>query len=384
MLLKLQWYDLTVKYRKGKDMSAADALSRAYVTYSQSDVVDLKVVNMADMISVSPNRYAEIKQCTKVELSTLSETILNGWPDNRQEAPMETRPYWDSRDQLSLSDCIIFKGLRIVVPPSLRSHMLLLIHESHLGMVKSKQRAREVMFWPGMNADIENIIRDCHKCAVFPNKQQSEPLMPTPPPDLPYQEVGCDLFDFQNRKYLVLVDYFSRYIDTVELNSLTTSATINAMEAILSSHGIPSKLRSDNGPQFDSREFKDFCKSYGIQHVTSSPHFQSSNGEAEGAVQTEKKLWKKSEDKHLALLDYRTTPLEGFNLSPAQLLMSRRPRNTLRAAQELLDLQSCVSPVSPVHVTRVLIAAAMTNRTIVLLNICSRLHMQWFAYRFSS
>ncbi|XP_046373936.2 uncharacterized protein K02A2.6-like [Haliotis rufescens] len=160
--------------------------------------------------------------------------------------------------------------------------------------------------------------------------------MPTPPPDLPYQEVGCNLFDFQNRKYLVLVDYFSRYIDTVELNSLTTPATITAVKAIFSSHSIPTKLRSDNGPQFDSREFKDFCKSYGIQHVTSSPHFQSSNGEAERAVQTEKKLLKKFEDKHLAPLDYRTTPFEGINLSPTQLLMSRRPRNTLPAAQELL------------------------------------------------
>ena len=83
-------------------------------------------------------------------------------------------------------------------------------------------------------------------------------------------------------------------------------------------------------------EFKKFCQDAGIQHETSSPHFQSANGGAERAIQTVKRLWRKSEDRQLALLDYRTTPLEGLNLSPAQLLMGRRLRNTLPASKELL------------------------------------------------
>ena len=75
---------------------------------------------------------------------------------------------------------------------------------------------------------------------------------------------------------------------------------------------------------------------YGVNHQTSSPHFQSSNGEAERAVQTVKRLWSKSQNKELALLDYRTTPLDGISLSPAQLLMGRRPRNLLPASKEVL------------------------------------------------
>ena len=104
----------------------------------------------------------------------------------------------------------------------------------------------------------------------------------------------------------------------------------------MATHGIVKTLRSDNGPCFSSSEFKQFCKSYVIEHNTSSSHFQSSNGEAERAIQTVKRMWNKSSDKQLALLDYRTTPLEGINLSPSQLLMGRRLRNTLPMSKELL------------------------------------------------
>ena len=108
------------------------------------------------------------------------------------------------------------------------------------------------------------------------------------------------------------------------------------MKSVFACHGIPQTLRTDNGPQYSSYEFKTFCKQYGIEHETSSPHFQSSNGEAECAIQTVKRLWKKTSDKHLALLDYRTTPLQCVNLSPSQLLMGRRPRNILPSCDSVL------------------------------------------------
>lgn len=246
------------------------------------------------MISVSSSRYAEIQSHTNAELSTLNEVIMSGWPDTRNETPVEIRPYWDSRDQLSASDGIIYKGLRIVIPPTLRKDMLKLIHTSHLGIVKCKQRAREAMFWPGMNTDIEMTVRDCSKCEEHQNQQRAEPLKPTKTPDLPYNMVGCDLFYFESKKYVLVVDYYSKYIDVVELSQETTTVVVVALKGVFSCHGIPRTLRSDNGPQFSSQEFKDFCKSYEIQHDTSSPHFQSSNGEAERATQTMKKNVEKS------------------------------------------------------------------------------------------
>ena len=139
--------------------------------------------------------------------------------------------------------------------------------------------------------------------------------------------VGTDLCDFESNTYLLTVDYYSKFIEVDRLQDLGSKATIEVLNAQFCRHGIPEVIRSYRGPQFASKDFARFCKEYGIAHKTSSPHFPSANGEVERAVQTVKQL---------ALLDYRTTLLEGVNLSPAQLLMGRRPRNKLPSLRELL------------------------------------------------
>ena len=111
------------------------------------------------------------------------------------------------------------------------------------------------------------------------------------------------------------------------------------MRQVFCRHGIPETLTSDCGSQFTSQEFQDFCSNWGIKHVSSSPYYQKANGLAERGVQTVKKLWKKGADHHLSLLDYNSTPLEGYNASPAQLLMGRRLRNNLPSLQEQLKAQ---------------------------------------------
>uniref|UniRef100_A0A8C5MJR4 Gypsy retrotransposon integrase-like protein 1 n=1 Tax=Leptobrachium leishanense TaxID=445787 RepID=A0A8C5MJR4_9ANUR len=218
----------------------------------------------------------------------------------------------------------------------MQAHMLKLIHQSHLGIVKSKQRAREVLYWPGMSSVIEQMVKNCGKCADFQNKLPRQPLRPTETPSFPFEEVASDLFEFEGTHYILLVDYYSKFIEVDTLKNLHCRSIIEKLKAQFSRHGIPVILRTDNGPQYAAEEFKVFCQSYGITHRTSSPHTPHSNGEAERAVQTVKKLWAKASDKHLALLDYRTTPLDSVGFSPAQLLMGRRPRNSLPTARLLL------------------------------------------------
>ena len=91
---------------------------------------------------------------------------------------------------------------------------------------------------------------------------------------------------------------------------------------------------SDNGPQYTSEAFTQFARSYGFEHLTSSPYFPQSNCEAERAVQTIKNLMKKKDDMYLAMLSYRTTPTE-IGYSPAELLMSRKLRTTVPLLPEL-------------------------------------------------
>ena len=121
-----------------------------------------------------------------------------------------------------------------------------------------------------------------------------------------------------------MVDYFSRYPEMVKLSSTTSQAIINALKTIFSRHGIPEIIRTDNGPQYSSQEFAAFARQYDFTHITSSPHFPQSNGQAERTVKTVKQLLKESEDPHIALLTYRSTPFHWCGLSPAELLMGRR------------------------------------------------------------
>ena len=111
---------------------------------------------------------------------------------------------------------------------------------------------------------------------------------------------------------------------------------INQVKSLISRYGIPDIFFSDNGPQFDSEEFKAFSKEYGFVHTTSSPHYPQSNGEVERCVETVKQILRKAKYPYLAILEYRNTPLEGIGKSPAQLLMGRRLKTTLPTAAPLL------------------------------------------------
>ena len=107
-------------------------------------------------------------------------------------------------------------------------------------------------------------------------------------------------------------------------------------KSIFARHGVPEKVISDNGPQFSSHEFSQFANKYCFDHVTSSPYFPQSNGEAERAVQTIKRLFKNAKDPYVALLAYRNTPLH-LGYSPAQLLMSRRLRTSVPTIHSLRE-----------------------------------------------
>lgn len=132
------------------------------------------------------------------------------------------------------------------------------------------------------------------------------------------------------------MDYYSRYIEVAKLTSTSKSSDIIMhLQSMFSRHGIPDVFRSDNGPQFISSEFKAFSKKYGFTHITSSPLYSQSNGEAERAVQTVKGLIKKSKDPYLALMAYRATPLAN-GYSPSELLFGRRIKTTLPVAPSQL------------------------------------------------
>jgi len=137
--------------------------------------------------------------------------------------------------------------------------------------------------------------------------------------------VGTDLFYHKGKPYLLVTDYYSRYPEIALLTNEQSKSTITHLKSIFARHGIPEMVFSDNGPQYSSKEFKQFAQNYGFQSVTSSPTYPRANGAAERMVKTIKAILEKSEDPYLGLLAYRTSPING-GFSPSQLLMNRKLR----------------------------------------------------------
>lgn len=116
----------------------------------------------------------------------------------------------------------------------------------------------------------------------------TEPLITTGFPERPWQRLGADLFALKDKTYLLVVDYYSRYVEIANL-SLTKSADITThLKFMFARHGAPESLITDNGPQFSGSALSALAATYRFSHVTSSPRFPQSNGEAERAVQTVK------------------------------------------------------------------------------------------------
>ena len=113
-----------------------------------------------------------------------------------------------------------------------------------------------------------------------------------------------DIYECKKCCYLLMVDYYSKFIEVTRLGALSTEAVIGAVNDFFARHGMPEEVVSDNGPQFSSRTFQSFSREYGFEHITSSPLYPQSNGEAERAVTTVKSLWKLEKDPFLALLIY--------------------------------------------------------------------------------
>ena len=170
-------------------------------------------------------------------------------------------------------------GTRIVVPSSLKAQMLEKVLWGHLGIVRCRLRVSDSIWWPGVSKDVEKYIQSCPACmkTTPPAKQ---PLLPTDLPDYPWERVASDLFEFKDSTYILVVDYFSRFIEIKKLSGTMAHMVIQSLKDMFSRFGIPSVLVSDNGPQYDCAEMKEFAH-YGFHHITTSPYYPQANGLAE-------------------------------------------------------------------------------------------------------
>ena len=351
---RLMAYNFNAVWCKGTNNKAPDALSRSPVRepqpkellaeYDEDSVPELSISEIRAVSSegIESIRLQELRQqaLQDNEYQCLRQVIMKGFPDHRSQMPELCRRYWQIRHHLTIDDELIVYGCCLVIPSPIRRTILTELHRGHQGIVQTKQRASLTLYWPGINNDIENMITACKQCQDHIPSNPKEPLQPKPRPSYPFQEVAADFCQHAGRYYLIIVDCYSDWPTIVPMGrDITTSHLVAAVRELISHTAVPDVFWSDGGPQFRSKQFQEFTKQWGFTSSISSPYYPQSNGKAEAAVKSMKKLIRAAwNGRHLdeealcqALLQYRNTPSRRDGLSSAQKLYGHPVQDTLPA-----------------------------------------------------
>ena len=155
------------------------------------------------------------------------------------------------RTDLSVCEGLLLYGTCIVVPKELQHQILCKIHHGHQRIERCRLRVTTSVWWPEVSSQMETFVRQCSTCAQL-HPPTKELMLPSALPKHPWEKVASDLFEFKGKQYLLVVDYYSRYLEVIQLTATTSSSVISPMKSIFSRYGIPCTVMSDNGPQYNS------------------------------------------------------------------------------------------------------------------------------------
>ena len=327
LMLRLLRYDVEYQYKPGISLLIADTLSRAYLTErgQMENVMNVSCVQVPQDKAIQ-----DIHQATNndKEARELYKVIQSGWPDDACKVNKIIKLFYPCRDTLSIENGLIVKGERLFIPKPLRKNTVNKLHAAHMGLDSMLRRAKDTVYWPGMKNDLAQVVDNCYACQMHKPNQPNETLIQHELPNTPWEKIGVDLCEYDNVTYLIQVCYLSYFIEVDVLNKgAGAKQVISCIKKAAARYGKPKVINSDEGPQFISKKFDLFAKTWGIEHTTSDPGHQRANGLAESAVKNVKNILKKTspanEDQYLALLEFRNTPRQDSGLSPAQIMFGR-------------------------------------------------------------
>ena len=342
--LKLQGYNSTIRLVKGKH-NPADYLSRHPLPYKSCSKAEREdFLDIQSHIFVIAQMLPEAITVTRVREASKHDPIISKvmglvkagvakCPENdKRLTPF--KPVWS---ELSIAVDVLLRGERIVLPQRLIQEALEIAHEGHMGIEKTKRYLRSAVWFPKMDALTERLVRNCIPCQAVTPSFNREPLRMTPLPPEPWQLVAADIFGPLpgGEKVLVLKCLRSKWPEVkvfLRDQSTNSEGVIAAMERMFTVHGIPDIIRTDNGPPFNSKDFRNFARQNGFHCQKVTPLWPEANGQAEAFMKClgkiirtahiENRDWKKALDNFL--LAYRATPHPSTGVAPAHLMYPGR------------------------------------------------------------
>ena len=344
----LQW-KFNVAYLPGRTNVAADATSRhpspsstaASLSYADIEEEMMVAAICQEACSVTSIDWKTIADETERDsvLSELKKAIDDGFSGEYKLIS----DFFRYRSSLFVQDGVVLYKDRVVVPSILRSAVLDSLHSAHQGVSSMQLRAQSIIFWPGMTRDIASRRERCSECDRNAPSNAALPAITAECPSTPFEQIVADFFEFGGRRYLVAADRLSGYSEVFFTPSGTAKSGARGLISCLREwfrlFGVPEQLSSDGGTEFTADSTRGFLKTWGVTHRISAAYNPQSNGRAEVAVKTVKRLMRSNidtsgnlnTDKFLqAMLQLRNTPDQDCGISPAEIVFGRKLQDNLK------------------------------------------------------
>jgi hypothetical protein len=337
----LPWH-FKIKYLPGSTNHAADAASRhpdpgfdvnifCAKDYEESLIIAALSKEIDGSIAISWSRLVEETDRDPV-MRNLKRAVREGFSTDYENLSAFTR----YKSAMYIADELVLYKDRVVIPPSMRQQVLKTLHAAHQGVSAMELRAQAIVFWPGMSYDIQRVRQECHHCNRNAPSQAAMPTEPASVPLTPFEKIFADYFEFGGRHYLVVGDRLSGWSEVYLTPSGSEHAgskgLIKCLRSFFSTFGVPQEISSDGGPEFVADVTKKFFAQWDIHHRVSAAYHPQSNGRAELAVKSCKRLLRDNvgpsgsinNDRFLrAMLQLRNTPDQDCNISPAEIVFGR-------------------------------------------------------------
>ena len=333
--LRLQPYSFDLEYIPG-ETNPADGLSRF--------PGKMKITDLEEKFDVEKQLNFMIAHTLPKSL-VLSDFLEAAKHDPEVKAIVEalnsdkwyksryTKSYTDLKNEFSMKGGVLLRGDRLFVPKLLRQRVFDIIHETHLGITKSLQLLRTKVWWPKMDEFVRSRIRACVHCLSVQPRSKHEPYRMTVLPNV-WENIHVDICGPlpDGLSILGIVDEGSRWPHIYVIRSTKTETVVKKLTDLFTTMGKVKTIISDNGPQFISNEFKQFCNEWGVLHRRVIPYHPQSNGEIERLFRTVMKIIKiaHAQNKNWELplqkflMAYRNMPHSMTGVSPASLIFGHQ------------------------------------------------------------
>ena len=345
-ILQLQQYKFTIRYEAG-DRNPADYMSRHPVSLDVSPydrnceatehyvnyIISSRVPKYMSLEEVKTETMKDSTMQTAIELiHTQKWYTIKNLDDSVNKEFLKCLS--KVCDELSVTDSVILRGTRLVLPPNLHKRAVDIAHLGHQGVAKTKALLREKVWFPFIDNLVDQRVKSCIPCqANTPEHRPTEPLNMTEMPQNPWSELAADFFGpLPSKEYLlVVIDEHSRFPLVETVCSTSSNSVIPILDKLFATFGTPNVLKTDNGPPWNSDQMNKFSTHLGFTY------WPQANSEAERFMRVLNKTlksanvserpWKQVLNEMLR--SYRSTPHSTTGIPPSKLLFDYEPKTLL-------------------------------------------------------